>query len=497
VDKPTPSRRLGTLGSGAVTALALAIQTGLAATVGVIAGHEFGRSAATDGFNASYGVFIVVSFAAGAIRVAVMPALARARQERQLGSEAAAFGLTLTCFSLPLLLLSLTAAGPIARLLTGAGPTAAQHAAAEALPWMVAAAVLQLFAGLAASSLAALDNYVVAAAGYALGSVIGLTYILLRVHPDGLIALSHGMALNGALALLVPVLALAFRARSERMPVAAVRPSRLSFRSRTAEIATSVSLPLAMQFIYLVCLTLAAADGVGAQTSFNYAYLITGAVVAVTGSSLGLVTSVPLTRAGLDSARTARHVIALSWIAVAAIGACAGVFGLAGGRIVRLLLGGAYSADVGSQLGLLVVVLSLWAVTSVAFSVTFPLMFVAKKSRRLSLVGLVALAGHVPIALAAQALGGLEGLAVALALTTSVVVALMLIELRALRLTTRGLAVTLVTIGVIALAAFVPAKFILAPVSAAAVGFSLYVGILIAARPKGLIEAWRYLHQLA
>src|SRR5450830_1688463 len=224
VDKPTPSRRLGTLGSGAVTALALAIQTGLAATVGVIAGHEFGRSAATDGFNASYGVFIVVSFAAGAIRVAVMPALARARQERQLGSEAAAFGLTLTCFSLPLLLLSLTAAGPIARLLTGAGPTAAQHAATI----QGRAAVLQLSAGLAASSLAALDNYVVAAAGYALGSVIGLTYILLRVHPDGLIALSHGMALNGALALLVPVLALAFRARSERMPVAAVRPSRLS-----------------------------------------------------------------------------------------------------------------------------------------------------------------------------------------------------------------------------------------------------------------------------
>src|SRR5450759_3137109 len=178
VDKPTPSRRLGTLGSGAVTALALAIQTGLAATVGVIAGHEFGRSAATDGFNASYGVFIVVSFAAGAIRVAVMPALARARQERQLGSEAAAFGLTLTCFSLPLILLSLT----------GSGPTAAQHASPEALPLMVAAAVLQLFAGLAASSLAALDNYVVAAAGYALGSVIGLTYILLRVHPDGLIA---------------------------------------------------------------------------------------------------------------------------------------------------------------------------------------------------------------------------------------------------------------------------------------------------------------------
>lgn len=495
--KPTSSRELGTLGSGAVTALALAIQNGLAAIVGIVAGHEFGRSATTDGFNATYGVFIVVSFAAVAIRIAVMPALARARQEHRLGAEAVAYGLTLTCFSLPLLFLALTAASPVAWLLTGAGPSAARNAAAEALPWMIAAAVLQLFAGLAASSLAALDNYAVAAAGYALGSAIGLAYILLRMHPDGIIALPRGMALNGAVALLVPLLALTLRALAERMPAEAVRPSQYSFRSRTTEIANCVSLPLAMQFIYLLCLMLAARQEVGAQTSFNYAYLIVAAVVAVTGSSLSLVTSVPLTRIGLDSTRTARHVIALSWIAIAAIGACAGVFGLAGGRIVRLLLGGAYGANVGSQLGLLVVVLSLWAITSVAFSVTFPLMFVAKKSRRLSLVGLVALAGHVPIALAAQALAGLEGLAVALALTTSFVVALMLIELRALRLTTRGLAVIVVTIGVIALVAFVPARFILGPVSAAAAGFALYVGVLIAARPRGLSEAWRYLHQLA
>jgi hypothetical protein len=83
VEKPATSRGLSTLGSGAVTAIALAVQMGLAAIVGVIAGHEFGRNAATDGFNAAYGVFIVASFAAGSIRVAVMPALARARQERR------------------------------------------------------------------------------------------------------------------------------------------------------------------------------------------------------------------------------------------------------------------------------------------------------------------------------------------------------------------------------------------------------------------------------
>ena len=61
--------------------------------------------------------------------------------------------------------------------------------------------------------------------------------------------------------------------------------------------ARGVSLPLALQAIYVVSLPLAAREGVGAVTSFGFAYLAASAVVAVTASSLGLVTSVPLTRA--------------------------------------------------------------------------------------------------------------------------------------------------------------------------------------------------------
>jgi len=171
--------------------------------------------------------------------------------------------------------------------------------------------------------------------------------------------------------------------------------------------------------------------------------------------------------------------------------------GLAGGRVVRALLGSAYGADIGSQLGLLVVVLSLWAITSVAFSVTFPLMFVAEKSRRLSLLAIAALLVHLPLALAAAALGGLRGLAIALALTTALVVAALLFELRALRPASRGLGIAALTAGAAAAVAFILPRLVLGPFSAAAAGCVLYAGLLLAARPKGLIEAWRYLHQLA
>ena len=46
---------------------------------------------------------------------------------------------------------------------------------------------------------------------------------------------------------------------------------------------------------------------------------------------------------------------------------------------------------------------------------TFPLVFVAGRGTRLPLVGAAVLAIHVPLAFAGQALAGLEGLAVALA----------------------------------------------------------------------------------
>ena len=67
------------------------------------------------------------------------------------------------------------AARPIAEVLTGFGPDAAVDAAAAALPWMVVAGLGQFTAGLLASTLAALDEYVVPALAFIAGSVAGLT----------------------------------------------------------------------------------------------------------------------------------------------------------------------------------------------------------------------------------------------------------------------------------------------------------------------------------
>ena len=425
-----------------------------------------------------------------------MPAFARARAGRRLGAEVAAYALTLATLAVPLVVLSLAASGPLAWLLTGNGAEHATDTAEATLPWMMFAAVLQLYAGLAASALAALDDYVVAAAGYAVGSAVGLAYILARVHPDGIDAVARGMALNGAIAVSVPAVALALRARRAAMPAGAVRPSGLSFAARMRELGAAVALPLALQAIYVICLPLAAREGTGAVTSFGYAYLIATAIVVVTASSLGLATSVPLTRLGLDPAGTARHVVSSSWLAVVVLGATAGVFAIAGSGIVHALLGPHYGSSVGSELGRLVLLLSLWSVVTIGVSVTFPVVFVAHREGKLPLLALAAVVVQVPLAFAGQVLAGLDGLALSLAVTTALVLVGMLRHLHALRATARGLLEAAGITACLALAAFAPPRILFEPAAACATGLVLYGALLAAVRPRGLRAAWHYLRAL-
>ena len=169
---------------------------------------------------------------------------------------------------------------------------------------------------------------------------------------------------------------LARRARAERCPGRAPPGARSGELDAARLLANGVALPLALQAIYVICLPLASREGEGAVTSFGYAYLLSSAVVAVTASSLGLVTAVPLTRTGLGEGRAARHVVASAWLGVLAIGFVAGVLALAGGTIVEALLGPSYGSATGAEIGELVAVLSPWAVASVGISVTFPLLFV-------------------------------------------------------------------------------------------------------------------------
>ena len=253
-----------------------------------------------------------------------------------------------------------------------------------------------------------------------------LTMILTRVDDDGIAALWWGVALNGAISLAVPVVGLAWRALRARMPAGAVRPTGPPLRSRLGIFATAAALPIALQLLYVSACPSPATSEPGAVTSFGYAYLAAASLVSITAFSIGLVSSVPLTRIGLGDGAVARHVTSSAWVALTLIGAAVGAFAVAGGAIIEQVLGDAYGGDIGEEVSRLIVVLSPWMVVSVGVNVSFPLAFVAERLRALPVIGAAALASQVVLAWIGSALFELDGLAVALALSTGVVLVALL-----------------------------------------------------------------------
>jgi peptidoglycan biosynthesis protein MviN/MurJ (putative lipid II flippase) len=491
--QPSLPLRGSAIRSGVATGVSILTVSGAAAVAGAYLAHKFGRDARTDGFLAAYSVYLVIVLTAQAFRLVIVPDLTRAALDARLPAEFVSYASALLTVAVPATVLTLVLSQPFGDVLTGTLPPESASIAARALVWVVPAAFAQMLAALGASALAAADSYVVAAAAYALGGIAGLVVFVALADTHGLISLAWGLALNGAIAggLPLAVLLRSGRLRGTRRGGVAIWP-------RLRKLAQSAAVPLALQGLYVIALRGASGLGEGNQTSLTYAYLFGATLVAATASSLSLISSAPLTRRGVDAEGAAVHVVHATLLSLALIGAAAGVFALVGGRVVEFVLGDAYTGRVGRDLGHLIVYLSPWVVAAVAFSVTFPLLFVLEKPRVLVPLAVLVLAVDIPLSLAMRALLGLRGLVLALALATLlVIVALMAaVSVRMLVLTIRGLARSALLVAALTVAAFGVPYLVVGATVAAPVGLVIYVGVLAALRPRGLVEAWRYVRVL-
>jgi hypothetical protein len=486
-------RRRSALRSGLLTGLAQIVIALAAAGAGALLAHKFGRSAETDGFMSAYGVYLVLVLAAQAFRMVVVPDLTRAAEAGRLGGEIRAYALAVLALAVPVSLLVGVFSHQVGDLITGRLPDPAPQVASRAVVILVVAAFGQLLAALAASALAALDSYGTAAAGFALGGITGLTVFGILANSVGIVALAWGMAVNAVIAVSLPVIAL-LRKRALGGPW----PERLNIHLRLGRLAQGAAVPLALQGCYLLALRFSAYLGVGHVTSFSYAYLAASTLVGATAFSLGLISSAPLTRRGIDPVAAGRHVVHAAWISCVIVGAAAGVFGLVGGRIVGAILGNAYAGEVGRELGHLVVYLALWMLAWVGFAVTFPLVFVAEK--RWTLIPL-AVAGFVlciPVGLALRSLWGQPGLAIALGISTLLITAGLMatISLQTLSIAAIGFARLALAVGASATVAFAGLSIWLDPLPAAVGGLIVYSALMYALRSLGLSAAWTYVRGL-
>ncbi|HUZ82272.1 MAG TPA: hypothetical protein VMU73_08495 [Gaiellaceae bacterium] len=453
--------------------------------LGVILSRKFGHGVKTDGFFAAYSVYLALVLVGGSLRVIVLPRLVSARAAGRLAHEVGAWATGLAAPLAAVTALAIAWPHGIASLLSSSHDARGQ--AAALLPWVVASAVAQIFGGLVASALAALDDYEWAAFGFAGGSIAGVALTLALVG-HGVIAFGWGLALNGALSLGIPLAAL--------LVLRGVGAPDTRVWSRLLELGEGVALPLALQGLYVIGYRFASGLGAGRATTFSYAYLIAAFLVAVTATSVALVATVPFAREGSAPDRVARHVIAASWLSLAPVAAAAGVFALAGESVVRRVLGPSYGGGTGAELGRLVVYLAPWMVASVAVTVTYPLVFVRGRARWLPVLAAAALGAQVAVDWALRSAFGLGGVAAGLAALTALVLLALLAPLGAVRRVLAGVGLAALVCGGLAVASFGLSRLVVGPLASAVLGLVLYSLALALWRPAGLRHAWAYLRTL-
>jgi len=493
--KTSPFRGRSALRSGLLTGLSYLTLSGAGAVAGVYLAHKFGRNERTDGFMAAYGVYLVLVFGAQAFRMVIVPDLTRAETEGRLGVEFGRYALAFVALALPVSAIVAVFPSFFGELITGRLPHQSAVIAGRALAWLVPSAFAQLLASLAASALAARDSYAVAAAGFGLGGIAGLVFFVLAADAHGLISLAWGLTLNGAVAFALPLAALL---RLGGRPRHLRGGHTLGVRRRLWRVGSGAAVPLAVQALYVIALRFAAGTGEGNVTSLSYAYLLAGMFVSATAFSLSLISAAPLTRRGVDPDTAAEHVVHSAWVSLAFIGAASGIVALVGGRVVTALLGHAYSGAVGEQLGRLVVYFAPWMVASAAFSITYPLLFVMRRTRLLIPLAAAVLVVDVPISIAGRAWGGLTGVAVALGISTILLVLGLMAALapRTLLLSAVGLGRLALIVGAATALAFGGASLLLGAVPAAVLGLVVYGLLLVAVRQLGLADAWHYVRAL-
>ncbi len=493
--KTSPFRGQSAVRSGLLTGLSYVTLAASGAAAGVYLAHKFGRNDRTDGFMAAYGVYLVLVLGAQAFRMVVTPDLTRAAAERRLGTEFAEYALAFLALGVPVIAVVLAFPVLFGDLITGRLPHSSAVLAGNALRWIVPAAFGQLVAALAASALAARDEYAAAAAGFALGGIAGFVVFVVFADSHGLIALAWGLALNAAISLGLPLLALARHGgRLEHLRGAGVN----AVQRRLWRLVYGTAVPLAGQLLYVLALRFAAGTGAGNVTSLSYAYLLAAMFVSATAFSLSLISAAPLTRRGVDPDAAADHVVHSSWVSLALVGAAAGIVALIGGRVVSALLGHAYSGHVGQELGRLVAYLAPWMVAWAAFSIMYPLLFVMHRTRWLVTIALGTIAVDIPISIAARAWGGLTGVALALGISALLMVLALMAALapRVLALSVVGLGRLALIVGAATALAFGGAGLLLPSAPAVVLGLFIYALLLVAVRQLGLAEAWHYVRAL-
>ena len=134
--------------------------------------------------------------------------------------------------------------------------------------------------------------------------------------------------------------------------------------------------------------------------------------------------------------------------------------------------------------------------TSIAVTVSFPLLFVRGHVRWLPIFAIAILVAHGGVEWVCGRTGSLYAIPLGMAVSTAIVLVVVLRKLGALRATSPLLLGAGAACGGLAVVAFGGASWLPSHLAAAAVGLAAYGAVLAVWRPRGIRQAWAYVHEL-
>jgi peptidoglycan biosynthesis protein MviN/MurJ (putative lipid II flippase) len=392
----------------AVTAISQAASMALGAGIALVILVRFGKTEATDGLFAAYGMYGVVVVVAQSFRITVPARMVEGPSlfgalDRYLGGVVA--------IALAVAIPFVAVGEPVSRLMVGdLGPAAANTAQTSLLIlWLAAGA--QLVSALLATALAVREEFAVPGVAYVLGGVISIAGVGSLAPLLGIQAVPAALCLGGAAT--AAVMWTRLIRLGYRPPLSRLVPNRDSAARAAVLVWASVG-ALYGQVAYVVMVGFAARLGKGAPTLYTYASLLFLFLMAAISGSMTIVLAPRLADAwDRRPASLEGPMLEIFRAGLMLVVPCVAVIAIAGPRVAALELG----ARDARELVDVFLVLSGGLIAGIALPAPLIAMYTQRRYNVLAAMSVVGLAVQFGLCLVALRFHALLALALASTVT--------------------------------------------------------------------------------
>jgi putative peptidoglycan lipid II flippase len=403
---------------------------------------RFGTNARTDGFFVAFALYSTFGVFSQSLRLTSVGLLVEPGARLSVGRFAAVLG----AIAVPVLLLTVPLAGPLADLIAPGLKAGGREVTATALPVLGVAMVFQLWAAGGATVLAIRGRFGTIAGAYMAGAGVGLATFLVLMSSAGVQTLGWsmgamsvltctwmlvGIARNGGLGAwpvevatrpVEPLAAHPPASGSDARPAA--RPGDADPLLRSSPWRRLARLPrdcamvlgrtaiyLAFNLLFVITLAFASRSAAGSTTVLSYAYLFASYLVAGTGMALGMSSIPDLTR----QARAQRRALVAATVPkgfryamLLVAPALAGLIA-AGAPLIHALLPKSLSVAEVHTLRTFAALLIPWTVAALLVNFLLPVLLAFGRARLLGALAPALIAVHVAATATGTALWGVNG----------------------------------------------------------------------------------------